>query len=441
MNVVARNAYFVPRMHPLSPRRSSIVSVVDLGSTKTVCLIARLKPVPAGDQLPRRSHSVEVIGYGYQKSLGIKSGVIADIDAAEQSIRQAVDCAERQAGITIESVLVATNAGRLSSKTFAATVQLDGDEVTESDITRVLGAGSAHAAEQDRAVLHAMPIGYSLDGNRGIDDPRGLIAEKLSVDMHVVTADIAPLRNLELLINRGHLDVETIVAGPYCGGLAVLADNEADMGVAHIDIGGGTSSIAIFVDGNCVHVESVPVGGRHITVDIARALGVSFDTAERLKTLHGGTLASNGDDGEIISVDVENSASGQSDGELQVPRSLLIDIIKPRAEETLELLRDRVTASGYAGRIAGRVVLTGGASQLPGLVDLASGLLGRSVRHGRPLGIKGLPELARGPDFATAAGLLIHPQIADLDHAGKRQNGAASGNYVARFSRWLKESF
>lgn len=440
MTVAARNAYFVPRMRPLPKRRSSIVSVVDVGSTKMVCLIARLKPSDENDPVLRRSHSVEVIGYGYQKSHGIKSGMVVDIDAAEQSIRQVVDCAERQAGITIESVLVATNAGKISSKTFAATVQLDGDEVTDSDITRVLGAGSAHAAEQERAVLHAMPIGYGLDGNRGIDDPRGLIAEKLSVDMHVVTADIAPLRNLELLINRGHLDVETIAAGAYSGGLAVLADNEADRGVAHIDLGGGTSSIAIFVDGNCVHVEAVPVGGRHITVDIARALGVTFDTAERLKTLHGGTLASNGDESDILAVEVD-AASGQPDGELQVPRSLLVDIIKPRAEETLELLRDRLTASGYAGRLAGRVVLTGGASQLPGLLDMAGNFLGKSIRYGRPLGIKGLPELARGPDFATAAGLLIHPQIADLDPVSSQSQNALSGNYMARFSRWLKESF
>ena len=435
------DAYLVPQMRPLHPRRSSILSVLDVGSTKTVCLIARLKPNEKMEQFPGRTHSIEVLGYGHQRSLGVKSGLIVDIDAAERAVRNAVDAAEKMAGITIESLILPISAGRLASKTFAATVRLDGEEVTDNDLTRVLGAGSAHACDTGRAVLHTIPISYSLDGHRGIDDPRGMVADKLSVDMHVVTADIAPLRNLELLVNRCHLDVETVVAGSYAGALSVLADDETNLGVAHIDMGGGTTSIALFAEGTCVHVESIPIGGRHVTVDIARALTTSFDNAERLKTLHGGTVSGAADEREILTVPTVASNS-DDDAPLQIPRSSLVEIIRPRIEETLELIRDRVSASGYAGRIGGRVVLSGGASQLPGIAELTSQIVGRTVRYGRPLGISGLPAEGRGPALATAAGLLIYPQVAELEQMtaipGHQRVG---GGYLSRVSQWLRESF
>lgn len=210
-----RNApIYLPRMRPLPARRAVVVSVLDIGSTKVCCLIAKLSPRTDDCVLPGRTHSIEVLGYGYQRSRGLKSGVVVDMDEAEQAIRLAVDAAERMAGVTVESLITNVTCGRLNSEIITATVGLAGDEVCEADIQRVLTAGSAHTVAEGRAVMHALPIAYTLDGNRGMRDPRGMLGERLGVDLQVVTAEIAPVRNLELCINRGHLAVETMVATP-----------------------------------------------------------------------------------------------------------------------------------------------------------------------------------------------------------------------------------
>ncbi len=432
----------VPRMRPLPGRRPSIVSVLDVGSTKICCLVAKLKPHDPDQILPGRSHMIEVLGFGHQRSRGVKSGVIVDLDAAEQAIRLAVDSAERMAGVTIESLIVNVSCGRLSSETFSAHVMLDDQEVRETDIQRVLEAGSLQTAHDGRIVVHSLPIGYALDGNRGIDDPCGMIGRRLGVDMHVVTADAAPVRNLELTANRSHLDVETMVATPYASGLAALVNDEAELGVVCVDMGGGTSSIAVFVGGQPMHVESIPLGGHHITMDLARGLSTRLQDAERLKTLHGSAIASAADERDVLTVPPVNEDDG-IDAD-HVPRALLTRIIGPRVEEILELVRDRINQSGFAGRIGKRVVLTGGASQLTGLPEMARRILGRNVRLGRPLGIAGLPEAAKGAAFASAVGLLIYPQVAQIEQFEARpskHNLTGTDGYFARVGNWIRESF
>ena len=432
----------VPRMRPLPQRRSAIVSVLDIGSTKICCMIARLKPRETAESLPGRTHAIEILGYGYQRSRGIKSGVVVDLDQAEQAIRLAVDAAERMAGMTVESLIVTLTAGRLTSDAFNASVSLGECEIKQSDIQRVLAAGSAHRAGADRVVVHSLPIGYALDGNRGIADPRGMIGDKLGVDMHVVTGDMAPVRNLELCVNRCHLQVETIVAAPYAAGLASLADDESELGVACIDMGGGTTTIAVFADGHCVHVDAVPIGGHHVTMDVARGLSTRLQDAERLKTLHGSVLAGDTDERDLITITPvgdHNMEMAQS-----IPRALLTKVIRPRAEEIAELVRDRLNASGFAGRIGRRIVLTGGASQLTGFGEVARQVFGRNVRLGRPLGITGLPEAARGPAFSAAVGLIIYPQVAQIEQFEPRNALPAktgTGGYLSRVGRWFKDSF
>ena len=187
-----------------------------------------------------------MIGIGHQKSRGVKSGVVVDLDRAEQAIRLAVDAAERMAGLTVDSLIVNLAAGRLKSETFSATINLGGHEVDEADIKRVLAAGAKQALKAEREVVHSLPIGFSLDGERGVRDPRGMVGDTLGVDMHVLTGDAAPLRNLELCINRSHLSVERMVATPYASGLAALVDDELEMGAACIDMGGGTTTISVF---------------------------------------------------------------------------------------------------------------------------------------------------------------------------------------------------
>ncbi|WP_421722851.1 cell division protein FtsA [Bauldia sp.] len=429
-----------------SGRRSSIVSVLDIGSSKICCLIARVKPFAADERqesLGGRTHAVEVLGIGHQRSRGIKSGVVVDIDAAEHAIRLAVDAAERRAGLTIHSLIVNVSAGRLASETYSASVALSGKTVEDSDIGRVLAAGRRHSVSDGRSVVHALPIGYSLDADAGIADPRGMVGERLGVDMHMVSGDTQPLDNIDLCIARCHLSVERVVATPYASGLSVLVDDESELGCACIDFGGGTTTLAVFMKGQFVHVDSIAIGGQHITTDIARGLSTRLDVAERLKTVHGSALPSAVDERESITV----PAMGHDDGEMDshVPRSALTRIIRPRVEEILELTRDRLNASGFAALVGRRMVLTGGASQLTGLAESARRVLARNVRLGRPLGIAGMPELARGPAFATAAGLVIYPQVATMEQCDTgrswRPAMTGTGGYFARVGHWIRESF
>ncbi|WP_097153316.1 cell division protein FtsA [Cohaesibacter gelatinilyticus] len=430
------------RARGLNQKRSSIITILDIGSSKVCCIIARLTPRPAGEALRYRTHHVQVLGFGLHQAKGMKSGVIVDLEQAENSIRLAVDAAERQADITVESLIVNVSCGRLSSDTLSATVSLNGHEVDDADIRRVLHAGAEHLLTVDRSVVHSMPIGYSLDGGKGIRDPRGMLGDELAVDMHVVTAQSAPLKNLELCVNRCHLEVEMMVATPYASGLACLVDDEAELGVACVDMGGGTTTLSIFMDGQFVHSDAIAIGGTHVTMDLARGLSTRLTDAERIKTLHGSALLSLSDDQELVAV----PPVGDDDRDLlnQVPKAALTRIIRPRVEEILELVRDRLQASGFSAHVGRRVVLTGGASQLTGIPETARRMLGRNVRLGRPLGIAGLPEVAKGPAFATAVGLLIYPQVSQIEQFERlavKPRLTGTDGYFSRVGQWLKESF
>jgi cell division protein FtsA len=431
----------VSRVKPLGSRRSMTVSVLDVGSTKICCMIARLKPRDA-DRHRRRTHNIEVLGFASTRSRGIKSGVVVDLEQAERAIRLAVDAAERMAEVTVNSLIVNISCGRLHSETFSASIEIDGP-ITAGDIHRVLAAGGAHSISDGRMVLHALPIGYALDDNRGMHDPTGMLGESLGVDMHVVTADEAPLRNLELAVNRCHLEVETVVATPYASGLAALVDDEADLGVACIDMGGGTTTLSVFHDGEFVHADAIAIGGQHVTLDIARGLSTNLADAERIKARHGSALSSISDEKDILTI--PPVGEDERDHPNSVPRSALIRIIRPRVEETLEMARDMLANSGFANQLGKRVVLTGGASQLTGLEETARRILGRSVRIGRPLGINGLPEAAKSPAFAAAVGLIIYPQVARIEQFRARQpmrlSRTGTDGYFARVGRWFRDSF
>jgi cell division protein FtsA len=430
-----------PQMRPLPPKRTVELSVLDVGTSKIVCLIARLRPLDRDETAAGRTHKIEVLGIGHHRSRGVKAGAIVDMEAAEQSIRHAVDAAERMADLRVDQVIVSVGAGRLGSDAYAASVSVAGHPVGQGDIQRVLRSASAYCVRDNRTVLHSLPIGYGLDATRHIRDPRGMVGEQLGVDMHVISADTAPLRNLVLCVERCHLEVAGIVASPYASGLACLAEEETELGVTLIDLGGGTTTVALFRGGHCVHTDGVALGGHHITMDIARGLSTRLDHAERLKTLHASVFPGLKDDLDMIAV----PAVGEDDGDLpyHVPKSQLVRVVRPRVEEILELVRDRLKASGFVAEAGRRVVLTGGASQLTGLVELAGRMLGPQVRIGRSLGVRGLPEAARGPSFAAALGLLTYPQTVGLEHFEPRRTGALTGTdgYIARVGQWLKESF
>jgi cell division protein FtsA len=430
-----------PKMKPLPQKRAVLVAALDIGTSKIACLIGRLKPLPSQDVPRLRSHSVDVIGFGHTVARGMKAGGVVDLAEAESAVRQCADLAERSAKMQLDSVVVAISSGRPASERMSASIDVAGAAIGERDIARVLTASSQYSARSGRAILHSLPIGYVVDQAAGIRDPRGMLAHRFGIDMHVVTADVSVVRNLMLAVERSHLDVEAMVASPYVAGLATLAEDEADLGAAVIDMGAGTTSMAVFSGGRFVHADGFALGGRHVTMDLARGLNARVADAERIKTLYGSVLAGGSDERDVIAVPpVDND---EREAPHFVSRAHLVRIIKPRVEEILELVRDRLAVSPFAAEPRGRVMLTGGASQLAGLAGLAAHILGRQVRIGRPHGISGLPDEAVGPAFAVAAGLLVYPQVAHLEHFEPRstRQAATGGGYIARVGRWLRESF
>ncbi|KAA2244142.1 cell division protein FtsA [Salinarimonas soli] len=432
-----------PRMRPLPARKSATLSVLDVGTSKIVCLVAELLPIEASDLLPGRTHLARVIGIGHQRSMGLKGGAVVDLEAAENAIRQAVHAAERMAKVEIRSVIVNLTGGRLGSTHFEANVGVRGGPVGPSDLHRVLEAASRHGVPPNRTVLHALPTGYRLDAQTGITDPAGMVGESLGVDLHVVTGEAAAARNLMLAVERCHLGIEAVISTPYASGLSALADDEAEMGCAVVDLGGGTTSVGVFAGGHLVHVDALAVGGHHVTMDIARGLTTRVATAERLKTLHGSCMASASDERDMLAVPQVDE--DERDVQNHLPKSHLVRIIRPRVEEILELVRDRLRGAGFAAQAGRRVILTGGGSQLVGLPETARRILEGQVRVGRPLGIKGLPDAAKGPAFSAAVGLLVYPQVAHVEHFEPRAGGifASTGTdgYLSRVGRWFRESF
>jgi cell division protein FtsA len=431
----------VKRMKPLAPRRSATLAALDIGTSKIACVIARLTPRRDRASGDWRSHRVNVLGVGLQRSRGVKAGLVIDMDEAESAIRKTVDAAERMAGLSIERVIVTASGGRLASQHFAAKIAIGGREVADYDIHRVLEASATHPMTSGRLVLHSLPISYSLDGVKGVREPKNMIGEELGVDLHVATCDQAAARNLMLATERGHLAIDAAVAAPYVAGLSVLEPDEAEMGVAVIDMGAGSTSLAIFDGGALAHVDCIALGGNHVTMDIARVLNARLTDAERLKTFHGAAIASPCDERETVSY-----AHIGEHGEhiAHAPRSHLVRIIRPRVEETLEFLRDRLGKSGYGAGAGRRVVLTGGACQLTGVAEAARRILGGQVRVGRPVGVDGLPESAYGPAFAAALGAFVYPQVAAREYFEphrERRRATGTDGYMSRVGRWLMESF
>jgi cell division protein FtsA len=429
------------RLRPVVPGKATLVAVLDIGSTKICCVIARLVPRAEGRSLRGRSHQAEVIGFGYGPSSGVKSGVVTDIEKAEQAIRNVVGMAERAAGLTLESVLVNVTAGRLGSETFSAAVSLDGQEVEKTDIVRVLKAVNSRSVRPERSIVHALPIGYALDGQKGIRDPKGMVGEKLGVDVAVISAETLAMRNLELVLHRCHLQVEALVATPYASGLACLVDDEAQLGVACLDFGGATTTVSVFNDGHLVYADAIAIGGHHLTLDIARQLSVSVSDAERLKTLYGSVLPGQADERDMIAIQPVGAALDEAPG--QVARSVLTRIMRPRIEEILTAIRDRMQATGMMDICGRRFVLTGGGSELTGLPEVARRTLARNVRNGRPMGIAGLPEIAKSAAFSTVAGMLVYPQVCAQEYVEPRNSRRLIGTdgYIARVGNWLRHSF
>jgi cell division protein FtsA len=410
-----------PRRAPVRPRGSTIAAI-DIGTTKVCCFIAQV------DAEPR------ILGIGHQIAHGVRGGTIIDLEAAGESIRAAVHAAEQMAGETIARAVVNLSGGNAASRIVKTEIQLSRREVTDGDMRRALECGYRMRDAADRQVIHSIPIGFTIDDSRGILDPRGMVGDQLGINMHIVTAATASVRNHSAAIARSHLEAEALVVSPYAAGLACLVEDERDLGVTIIDMGGGTTSIGVFHSGNLIFADAVPVGGMHVTNDIARGLSTPLAHAERMKALFGSAISSTLDEREAIAV----TPIGEEDRHVNhVPKSLLVSIIAPRLEETFELVHDRLEASG-CDKIAGRVVLTGGACQLQGVRELAATILDRQIRIGRPMHINGLAEATHGPAFSTAAGLLLFALSEQAEAPPPAQ--IAPRGIVTRLMQWMREN-
>ena len=440
MNLVSEWLLNKPRK-----RQGDVFAALDVGSSKIVCFIARAD----GDGPPR------VIGIGHQLSEGMRHGAIANMDALQQAISAAVGTAEDMSGEHIERVTVNISGSQLVSQTVDLELPLNGREVNDSDLHRIISQGQALAAEevqgQPLELIHTLPVGYTIDNQKGIRDPVGMTGSILQTQLHLVSAAFGPARTLVAAIARCHLEVEKLVASPYASGLACLVEDEMDLGCLVIDMGAGTTSIGVFFDGSVVYCDGVPVGGAHVTNDIARGLTTSLAHAERLKTLYGNAIPSSMDEREIIDVPLVGEEAPENAN--HVPKSHLIRIIQPRLEEIFELVRARMDKSGFRDIAGRRVVLTGGGSQLPGLRELAQRILDKQVRLGRPLrvarpssgktqrtSLTGLAEATSGPGFSTTAGLLAVAMQPELAASGSISDLVSSGNVFGRFGQWVRHN-
>lgn len=407
-----------------------IVGVLDIGSFKIACLIAVVNP---GAAVP-----VRIAGVGHVPSRGVKSGVIVDLAGAEQSIRAAIAQAERMAGVRLTQVAISMSCGRLMSQTFAASVPVAHGVVYPEDLAKLQSGGRDYAERDGRRLIHINPIGYRLDGAPGMHEPLGMAAHKLSADLHAVTVDEAPLRNLLYVIERCYLAPNPLLPAPYASALAATSEEERRVGAICLDIGGGTTSIAAFQDGHYIFSESIPVGGLHVTLDIARALQTPLEEAERIKALYGTVIVAQSDAHEAFSYPLAGEENAEP---LQMTKAQLADVVRPRLDSLLRLASERIQHSGLQSGAAARVVLTGGTSQLSGVADFAANILKRPVRTGRPHHVSGLPPLMSGPAFAGVVGVLLS-SFEDQSQPVPAQHGARSPHgYLSRVGQWLKDGF
>ena len=398
MNDMSRR--IVPPLPPLAEEpertrhyRSGPFGVLDIGTTKIACLIGRTES----------DGTLRVLGFGWHRGRGVRGGSIVDLEEAEQAVRACVGQAEDMADTRLRAVTVNLSCGQPESRLFNVQWPVNGRAVDETDVRRVVNEGRARAATDGRESIHALPLSFAADETDHVLDPRGLFCTTLGARLHIIDAASTALRSLGACMARCDLEIAELVSAPMAAGLSTLVADERELGCTIIDMGGGTTGMAVFAEGQLLHTAQLPIGGLHVTKDLAAGLSTSINHAERLKTLYGNVQACADDERELLPVPLVGEEEHQI---AKVPRSMVVNIIRPRMEETFELVKDRLDSSGLNRAAGNRVVLTGGACQLAGLREMAGRMLNRQVRLGKPHAVRGLPDSASGPAFATATGLL-----------------------------------
>lgn len=387
-----------------------VVAILDVGTSKVACLVLRFdgaEQFREHDGLgPMAGQSrFRVIGAATTRSRGVRFGEIDTMAETERAVRTAVQAAQKMANVRVDHVIACLAGAVPRSYGLAGEIELHDSVVTENDIARALAACDVPDLGEGREVLHAHPVNFALDHRSGMKDPRGQIGNKLAVDMHLLTVETAALQNIIHCIKRCDMELAGLASSAYVAGISALVEDEQELGSACIDLGGGATGLSIFMKKHMIYADTVRMGGDHVTADIAKGLQVPMATAERIKTFYGGVVATGMDDREMI--EIGGDTGDWEHDRRSVSRAELIGIMRPRVEEILEEVRARLDAAGFEYLQSQQIVLTGGASQIPGLDGLATKILGQQVRLGRPLRVQGLPQAATGSAFASSVGLCL----------------------------------
>ncbi len=422
-----------------------VIAILDVGTSKIACLILRFDGVEDtretdGVGSMAGQSNFRVIGAATTKSRGVRFGEITVMNETERAIRTAVQAAQKMANVRVDHVIACFSGAEPRSYGLAGEWDLQDSVVTEQDVARVLANCDVPDIGEGREVVHAQPVNFALDHRSGLGDPRGQIGNRLACDLHLLSIEAAVVQNLLYCIKRCDLELAGIASSAYVSGISSLVEDEQELGAACIDMGGGSTGISIFMKKHMIFADSVRLGGDHVTSDISKGLQVQLAVAERIKTKHGGVHATGMDDREMIEI---GGDSGDWDKDRrQISRTELIGIMRPRVEEILEDVRARLDAAGFDHLPSQQIVLTGGASQIPGLDGLASRILGQRVRMGRPLRVQGLPQAATGPAFSSTVGLCLfaaHPQDEwwDFDIPAERYPARS----LKRAFKWFKDNW
>ena len=425
--------------------RRGRLAVIDLGSSRVTCLILKLDPAALETQregAAARLGAIEVAGAAVVQSRGVKRGEIIDMDAAARAMRQAVLTAEEDAQPEIERVdhaIVAFSGGQPESFSTEGSVETETGKVTGRDLSNALGAAEDPPLGAGRAVLHAQPVAIALDHQEGLTDPRGMTGRHLSIAAHVLAVDARPLANLAECVRQCDLDLCGVVSAPYAAGLAALVEDEHRAGAVCIDMGAGGTGLSLFLRDQLICAERIRFGAEHVTSDIAGGLMMRRALAERIKTRHGGAIATAADDRELI--EAPRLGDEGEPAQRQISRGMLIGVIRPRMEELLRAIHARLVDLGVGQMPGCSVVLTGGGCQVPGVDELCTRTLGRRPRIGRPLRIAGLDQALSGPEGATAVGLALYalrPHDEVWDFAAPAPRGATGR--AREMMRWFRAS-
>src|SRR5881227_3078099 len=374
----------------------NIITGLDIGSAKTTAVIGQAMPADA-----KSAPYLKILGVGQARTTGLRRGIVSDIEETTRSIRKAVEDAERMAGTKIDTIYAGIAGEHVRAMISKGIVAVNGDEISKADVDRANEVARAQPVPQDRELLHAIPQEYSVDKNQGIRDPIGMIGTRLETEMYLVTIGSSPALNLRKSVERAGYRVRELVLEPLASALAVLTEDEKELGVALVEMGAGTTDLALFQEGKIRHLGTIAFGGNNVTSDIVHGLGVTGADAERLKERYGCAYEPLVDPSDVIQL-----PSTQAQGERHIPRELLAHIIHQRMDEIFDLVQRDIATAGYAGKLSAGMVLTGGAAATEGIAELAADVFGTGVRVGTPSEqIGGLSDSVDAPRFATVVGL------------------------------------